>query len=342
VVTDPHMPAPASSTDARPHPLDVPGAGPAVLRLTAFADGPGGGNPAGVVLDASTLDRAQMQQIAAEVGYAETAFVVDGTVGGDDRAVRTRYFSPIAEVPFCGHATIATAVALAEARGPGSFRFETAVGPVVIETTHEAGARGEDVLRASFASVEPSTRALDDAVADELLGLLGLVRDDVDPGWPLSEVFAGNWHPVVALRSLAVFDSFGFDPDPVRELMDRQGWTGTVTVVCTESVDFAAGAGAGAGAAAAAAAAATRGAGTELPAIEARNLFPVGDITEDPATGSAAAALGAYLRAVGLLAPPARFAVRQGRHVGRPSLLTVDVPATGGITVSGTASLVVG
>ena len=195
-------------------------------------------------------------------------------------------------------------------------------------------AGGEGRLRASFISVEPRTRPLGDAVGDELLGLLALDRDDLDPGWPLAEAFAGNWHPVVAVRSFAVFDAFGFAPGAVRELMDRQGWSGTVTVVCTESVDFAAAAGAGA-------AVATRGADAELPAIEARNLFPVGDITEDPATGSAAAALGAYLRAVGLLAPPARFAVRQGRHVGRPSLLTVDVPPVGGITVSGTAALIV-
>jgi PhzF family phenazine biosynthesis protein len=331
-VTDPDVPAPASSTDVRPDAAgstDVPGSvgstgahggRPAVLRLTAFADGPGGGNPAGVVLDARRLDDLQMQVIAAEVGYAETAFVVDGAVGGDDRVVRTRYFSPIAEVPFCGHATIATAVALAEARGPGPFRFETAVGPVVIETMQEALAGGEGRLRASFTSVEPRTRPLDDAVADELLALLGLARDDLDPAWPLDEAFAGNWHPVVAVRSLTVFDSFGFDPGAVRDLMDRQGWSGTVTVVCTEGADLGVG---------------------ELPSIEARNLFPVGAITEDPATGSAAAALGAYLRAGGLLAPPARFVVRQGRHVGRPSLLVVDVPASGGITVGGTASPVV-
>jgi len=317
-VTVPRVPTTASSTD--------------VLRLTAFADGPGGGNPAGVVLDASRLDDLQMQVIAAEVGYAETAFVVDGAVGGDDRVVRTRYFSPIAEVPFCGHATIATAVALADERGPGLFRFETAVGPVVIETTQVAVAGGESELRASFTSVEPRTRPLGDAVGDELLGLLALDRDDLDPAWPLAEAFAGNWHPVVAVRSLAVFDSFGFDPGAVREVMDQQGWSGTVTVVCTEGVDLDLDL---------AAAVATRGADAELPAIEARNLFPVGDITEDPATGSAAAALGAYLRAGGLLAPPARFAVRQGRHVGRPSLLVVDVPVVGGITVSGTAALIV-
>jgi PhzF family phenazine biosynthesis protein len=334
-VTDPQVPARASSTDVRPDAAGSagsarvpgvsdgpvsPGTTPTVLRLTAFADGPGGGNPAGVVLDASTLDDLQMQQIATEVGYAETAFVVEGAVGGDDRAVRTRYFSPLAEVPFCGHATIATAVALAEERGPGAFRFETAVGEVVIETSTDA----DGVLRAAFTSVEPLTRVLEAGVVDELLGLLGLDRDDLDPAWPLEEAFAGNWHPVVPVRSLARFDAFGFDPDAVRELMDRQGWAGTVTVVCTEVVELAA------------------DDDDASPAIEARNLFPAGAITEDPATGSAAAALGAYLRAVGLLAPPARFVVRQGRHVGRPSLLAVDVPPTGGVTVSGTASLVVG
>jgi len=312
-VTDPQVPAPASSTP--------------VLRLTAFADGPGGGNPAGVVLDASALDASQMQRISAEVGYAETAFVVETAVDGDDRAVATRYFSPVAEVPFCGHATIATAVALAADRGPGAFRFETAAGPVVIDTTTD----GDGALRAAFTSVEPRTRALDAGVADELLGLLGLARDDVDPAWPLDEAFAGNWHPVVPLRSRRAFDAVGSDPDALRRLMDRQGWAGTVTVVCTEGVDLPLREVAG-----------DESAGAEPPAVEARNLFPVGDITEDPATGSAAAALGAYLRAGGLLAPPSRFVVRQGRHVGRPSVLVVDVPAAGGVTVSGTASLVVG
>ena len=69
----------------------------------------------------------------------------------------------------------------------------------------------------------------------------------------------------------------------------------------------------------------------------ARNLFPVGRITEDPATGSAAAAVGAYLREIGAVTTPTRVEIRQGAHVGRPGILTVDIPATGGITVSGHA-----
>lgn len=301
------------------HPAPSPPLGSAhaeqVLRLAAFADGPGGGNPAGVVLDASHLSDAAMQRIATDVGYAETAFVVDtGEIGDDARTVRLRYFSPNAEVPFCGHATVATAVALAERRGVGPFVIETPVGRVLIETSRDPTGAPDGPVTASFTSVEPALRDLEADVADQLLSLLGIRRSDLDDSWPLREAYAGNWHPVVAVRDEAVFDAFRFDPAGMRTLMDRQGWAGTVTVVCRQI---------------------SHSSGPMV--VEARNLFPVGDIAEDPATGSAAAALGAYLRELGLVSPPARVIVHQGRHVGRPSLLVVDVPSHGGITVTGTA-----
>jgi PhzF family phenazine biosynthesis protein len=72
--------------------------------------------------------------------------------------------------------------------------------------------------------------------------------------------------------------------------------------------------------------------------FHARNPFPVGGVVEDPATGAAAAALGGYLRDAGLVATPFRFVIRQGDDLGRPSVLTVEVPASGGIVVSGTAA----
>ena len=80
---------------------------PAVLRYSAFTTDPSGGNPAGVVLDARGLSDAAMQRIAADVGYSETAFLVPRADGELD----VRYFSPLAEVSFCGHATIAAMVA---------------------------------------------------------------------------------------------------------------------------------------------------------------------------------------------------------------------------------------
>src|SRR3954451_16259494 len=107
-----------------------------VLRYTAFSDDPAGGNPAGVVLDASDLDDAAMLALAGEVGYSETAFVTGDRGAG---ALDIRYFSPQAEVPFCGHATIATGVAWGERHGTGPLTLQTTAGEVVVDV-----ARAED------------------------------------------------------------------------------------------------------------------------------------------------------------------------------------------------------
>ncbi|MEW1947834.1 PhzF family phenazine biosynthesis isomerase [Pseudarthrobacter sp902506025] len=277
-----------------------------VLRYAAFADTPEGGNPAGLVLDARHLDDAAMQAIAGAVGYAETAFVTDPAVGGDPRRSRVRYFSPIAEVPFCGHATIALAVALSTRIGAGTVAFDTPVGPVVIET------EGEGVqTKASFTAIEPRINTFSAGVLAELLGLLRIAEEDLDPAFPPRIAYSGNWHPVLFIAHRQVFDSLDFDPDAVRQLMNVNNWT-TVSVL-------------------------QRLAEQEF---EARNLFPVGVMAEDPATGSAAAAVGGYLRILGLVEPPAKIFIQQGRHVGRPGLLTVTIPPTGGIMVSGTAALI--
>ncbi|CAH0284239.1 MULTISPECIES: PhzF family phenazine biosynthesis protein [unclassified Arthrobacter] len=277
---------------------------PDVLRYAAFATSPGGGNPAGVVLDATRLDAAQMQVIAADVGYAETVFITGAAIDGDSRRNRVRYFSPIAEVPFWGHATIALAVALSRLHGAGTFTFDTSVGLVSIESAGQGA-----TLTASFTSVEPRVAEFPAGVLDTLLGLLGVGRDELHPAYPPLLAFAGNWHPILVFADRRTFDSFGFDPDPMRTLMDAQNWAGTVTTLCEI------------------------GAGE----FDSRNLFPAGAITEDPATGSAAAAFGGYLRLLSLVEPPSRVVVLQGSHVGRPSRLTINIPPLGGIAVRGEA-----
>ena len=302
-----------------------------VLRLTAFSSDPDGGNPAGVVLDAEGLSEERMQRIAAEVGYAETAFITEPPSAAEPGRMGVQYFSPTAEVPFCGHATIAMAVAIADglggARNPapadGAFLFSTAVGDVRITTRPDGpdadgpDADGPDAdaasgTVASFTSVEPVVTGIAPGVLARLLGLLGLTEGDLDATHAPRLSFAGNTHPVIVIADPARFDGFTFDPLAARILMDEQGWAGTITVAhATGPAEY-----------------------------EARNIFPVGTLVEDPATGSAAAALGAYLRSLGLVRPPQRVLVHQGRHVGRPGLLTVDIPATGGIVVSGTAALV--
>jgi PhzF family phenazine biosynthesis protein len=273
--------------------------GPVVQRWAAFTNDPAGGNPAGLVLGADDLDEADMQQIAADISYAETAFV---TGAGRQRGIRS--FSPVAEVPFCGHATVAAAIALAGTEGDGTFAFATPVGEVEIATRMEA-----EVRTASFTSVEPHVEPLEDRALDAVLSLIGAQRDDMDAAHPPALAYAGNRHPLVVLTDDVLFDTFTFDPDVARELLDAEGWPATIIVL--------------------------RDLGDGR--WDARNIFPVGTLTEDPATGAAAAATGAYLRATGAVAPPAHVVITQGRHVGRPGLLTVDIPAEGGITVSGTA-----
>jgi PhzF family phenazine biosynthesis protein len=236
-----------------------------------------------------------MQAIAAAVGYAETAFVTDPAVGGDPRRSRVRYFSPIAEVPFCGHATIALAVVLSTRVGAGTFAFDTPVGPVVIETEGV----GEQT-KASFTAIEPRINTFSAGVLAELLGLLGITEEDLDPVFPPRTAYSGNWHPVLFIDQRRVFDSLNFDPDAVRQLMNVHNWTTVAVLHRRTEQEF-----------------------------EARNFFPVGVMTEDPATGSAAAAVGGYLRVMGLVEPPARIFIQQGRHVGRPGLLTVTIPPTG-------------
>ncbi len=292
-----------------------------VQRYTAFAETPHGGNRAGVVLDASRLTDAEMQEIAAKLGYSETAFLVSSTIAKSSKASRksaqspanrphreyhVRYWSPAVEVPFCGHATVATAVALAERDGTGPFVLHTLAGDIPILTSHSASGQVE----VSMTSVEPDIRDFDSETLTTLLELLSLDSTDLDSRFPPREAFAGNWHPILVLSDADIFNQFRFSPPAVAALMKSQGWSGTVTVLHESA-----------------------------PAeFQARNLFPVGRITEDPATGSAAASTGAYLRSIGYASAKSGITIHQGQHVGRPSVLTVVIPEHGGITVLGSAT----
>lgn len=279
-----------------------PRSGPEVLRYTAFADRPDGGNPAGVVLD-SSLDREHMLQVAEAVGYSETAFLTPRGGGTDEYDVR--YFSPQAEVPFCGHATIAGAVALAERGHSGDLTFHTVAGPVPVAT--RTGPSGQ--LVASLRSVTPRVEALGTTDLDEALAALAWHHTDLDGQLPARIAFAGARHLILAAASRARLAELDYDFDRLRTFMVERDLT-TVDLVWREH---------------------------EL-LYHARNPFPVGGVYEDPATGAAAAAFGAYLRELGLITPPATIAIHQGDDLGRPSRLTVDItPDHDGIIVSGTA-----
>ena len=188
-----------------------------VLRYTAFSADPSGGNPAGVVLDATGLDDATMLAVAAEVGYSESAFLLprgDGRFG-------VRYFSPLAEVPFCGHATIATAVAHADRFGTGPMLLDTRAGEVAVSTV----ADGAGQVTATLTSVAPRSVPLDDDDRDRLLAALRWSADDLDGGLPLRVAYAGAWHPVVAVRERSRLADLAYDFDALGALMAERDWT---------------------------------------------------------------------------------------------------------------------
>ncbi|TDW91070.1 PhzF family phenazine biosynthesis protein [Kribbella sp. VKM Ac-2566] len=265
-----------------------------VLRYAAFTSDPAGGNPAGVVLDSRGLDDATMQAIAAEVGYSETAFTDEPDASG---ARPVRYFSPKAEVPFCGHATVATAVALAERNGPGEIVFSTAAGIVPVTV--------DDDLRATLTSVEPSTE--DAGNLTDVLDILSWSPDDLDPALPPRIAYAGARHLVLSTATRQRLAALDYDFDRLLAYMLERDLT-TLQLVWRESPTV----------------------------FHVRDPFPVGGVVEDPATGAAAAAFGAYLRDIGEAQPT--ITLHQGDDLGRPSLITVELrPDDNRVRVSGNA-----
>ncbi|EPD68942.1 PhzF family phenazine biosynthesis isomerase [Streptomyces sp. HGB0020] len=261
-----------------------------ILRYAAFTHDPAGGNPAGVVLDASGLDDAEMLAVAAEVGYSETAFVT----GRDDaaRRFRVRYFSPLAEVAFCGHATVALSVALAAQLGPGEIVLDTPAGDIPVDIRVD----DDGTALATLTSVPTRSRPATSAELEATLKALRWAPEDLDPALPPHVAFGGNDHLVLATGSRARLADLDYDFDGLTEVMRRHDWT-TVHLVWRESAER----------------------------FHARDPFPVGGVVEDPATGAAAAAFGGYLRTLGLVTSPARITIRQGEDMGRPSDLLIDV-----------------
>ena len=270
-----------------------------LFRYAAFTRRPEGGNPAGVWIGDKLPSPETMQQIAAEVGYSETAFVTPAS--GPERTVR--YYSPEVEVSFCGHATIAAGVVMGEREGDGTYRLATAVGEVPVTVRTRDGVR-----EAALTSVVPQYTSASEALVKEVLAALGWRIDQLDASIPPARAYAGAWHLVLAAADATRLGRLDYDFDRLKALMLQDGVT-TLQLVWREHADL----------------------------FHARNPFPVGGVVEDPATGAAAAALGGYLREAKLITAPTTILIRQGEAMGRPSRLMVEIPVEGGIIVSGTA-----
>ncbi len=279
---------------------------PEILRYGAFSNDPQGGNPAGIVLDAHGLQASEMLTIAAEVGYSETAFLFPRPDLGN-AVYDIRYFSPEVEVPFCGHATIATGVALGHKYGPSYYQLNTQAGPITLNVDEQ-----DDAFTAVLTSPPAGMKNIESDALVELLTLLGWSRFELDDRFEPAIGFAGlNNHPVLVASSRERLSKLDYQFDDLKRFMQEQNWV-TIQLVYPD-----------------------RG-NPDSRLWHSRNPFPVGGVYEDPATGAGAAAFAGYLREYGFVIPGETFVIRQGEDMGHPSVINVKVGESS-IEISGTA-----
>lgn len=275
-----------------------------IQRIAAFSEGETGGNPAGVLIAETLSAPADMQRLAAEVGFSETAFAAPQGDGW-----RVRYFSPKIEVPFCGHATIALGAALALKFGDGTFALALNDADISVQAT-----KADGVVSAALQSPPTRSRPSPAALTAEIMALFGFSADDLDPTIPPALINGGADHFVLALKSRKRLAAMAYDFEPTRAVMLREGWA-TILLAFAETPRL----------------------------FHTRNPFASGGVYEDPATGAATAAFAGYLRDLGW-PHEGSIEIVQGEDMGMRSRLHAEIPAEPGssIRVSGTARIMRG
>lgn len=231
-----------------------------IQRIAAFSANDKGGNPAGVVLLDKAVPEADMQRVAAEVGYSETAFAVP--VDGAAWSWRVRYYSPESEVSFCGHATIALGATLGQRHGPGTYNLDLNNASITVDAVTSAIG-----MAATLASPPTKSHTITDEESDDAMVLLGLTKDDLDVRLPPARIHGGADHLVLALRDRTRMAAMTYDLNEGRDMIRRHKLV-TIMLVYIDSDR----------------------------AFCVRNAFASGGVLEDPATGAAAAAFAGYLR----------------------------------------------
>ena len=263
------------------------------LLVDTFAAEPLAGNAAGVVPDAEGLSDDRMAAVAAELAVSETAFVLSS----EDADRRLRYFSPTQEVDLCGHATIAAHAHLHEAGAidPGDHTVETNVGVLDIAV--------DDDGTVWMTQNDPEIRRVD-VDYDRLGGALGIdpaALRDVGADLPVAVASTGLPFLLVPVNFFEHLSAADPDDGALEALADEHDAAGvyafTFDALAADST------------------------------LHARAFAPGLGISEDPVTGTAAGACGAYLREVGAFDGefPEEMVFEQGHFLDRPGRVRVRV-----------------
>jgi len=270
------------------------------LLVDAFTDEPMTGNPAGVLADAAGLDDEQCQRVAAELGASETAFLSPA----DEADYRIRYFTPEQAVDLCGHATVAAVGALFDdgVVDAGTVTVETPVGDLDV-TVDADGAIW-------MSQTAPEIRPVDldyERVADALGVDVATLRD---VGADLPLVVASTGLPWL-LVPVNYFEHLRDASPDMRAIEDATDTVDAAGIYAFTFDTIAADA-----------------------TLHARAFAPGAGVPEDPVTGTASGAVGAYLDREGALdADLDRIVCEQGHVMDRPGRVTVDT--SDGIRVGG-------
>jgi trans-2,3-dihydro-3-hydroxyanthranilate isomerase len=255
------------------------------------------GNPLAVFTDGDSLSNDQMQAIAREMNLAETVFVQKPT---DERALaRLRIFTTREELKLAGHPVVGTWFLLAELgvvpaqEGGVHVMQETGAGVLPVEIRFKDGRPQRVTMTQTEAAFRP-IKFKKTALAKSL----GLSPKDFDPHLDPEYVSTGIFNLMVPLRNRAGLSRIGMNMFELRKLLGKSA---------TMAYCFAPG-----------------GNGK----VFSRGMLPW-EIYEDPATGSAAGSLGAYLVRHGKLAPGHTLTILQGEEMGRPSHIEVEVTQSG-------------
>jgi PhzF family phenazine biosynthesis protein len=274
-----------------------------LFQVDAFTSERFAGNPAGVVLDAQCLDEAQMQSLARELGNGDTAFVLPPDDARHD--LRIRFFTPRKEAAFVGHATLAAHAVLQSLESRPSRLQLGQTGTV------EVAALGNDRGFAIRQAPPAMGRVLAAGELQQVLALLGIRPGDLDPACPAQVVGSASTRLMLGVAGSVVLD----------KLQPQLAALGTLSAALGVQGYFLF---------------------TRYPAspgcdTEARMFCPAIGIDEDPVSGNAHAMLGAYLVKHGLLPTVgghASFNGVQGRHVGRPGRVSVELELDAGAVKS--------
>ena len=266
--------------------------------LDVFTDRRFAGNPLAVVLDAEALDAAAMQAIAREFNHPETVFVF--APADPAHRARVRIFTPARELPFAGHPTVGTAVLLGARDGGRDLVLEEGIGAVrcTLELTSAGG--GSARFTVPQLPAEAGAAADDAAIA----AALTLAPSDIGEGRPArwSAGIPLTFVPIVSLAAMA-----RCRPD-LAKFDAAFGAGAAVYVFCNETAE---------------------------PGhhFHARMFAPGMGVSEDPATGSAAAAFAGLL-ARRLSDGTHALTIEQGYEMGRPSLIRLAMEIAAGRLVS--------